>query len=116
MIAGICCLLALQLAGEVVVRGLGMTLPGPVLGFVFLLVCLRVGWVSRAVEPVARVLLPNLSLLYVPAGVGVVGHLGLLASDGVAIVVAILASTIAAMLAAAGVFIAVSRLTGSRDE
>lgn len=115
MIAGLAYLLAFQLAGEVVVRGLGLPLPGPVLGLAFLLLAMRVERVSAAVEPVARVLLANLSLLFVPAGVGVVGHLGLLATDGVAMLLAILASTVAALLAGVGVFVLMSRFTGERD-
>ena len=116
MIEGLAYLLGFQLAGEVIVRGLGLPLPGPVLGLAFLLVFLRIARIRAAVEPVARMLLQNLSLLFVPAGVGVVGHLGLLATDGVAVLVAILVSTVAALLASVGVFVLVSRLTGSGDE
>lgn len=114
MIAGIAFLLAFQLTGEVVVRSAGLPLPGPVLGLAFLLLGLRVGGIAEAVEPVARALLGNLSLLFVPAGVGVVGHLGLLATDGVAILLAILVSTVAALLTTVGVFVAVSRVCGGK--
>ncbi len=115
MIAGLAYLLSFQLLGEVIVRGLGLPLPGPVLGLAMLLVALQAPRISQAVEPVARVLLANLSLLFVPAGVGVVGHLGLLATDGVAMLAAILVSTVAALAAAVGAFLLVARWTGNRD-
>lgn len=78
MIASIAVILACQLAGEVLTRGLGLPVPGPVLGMValFAVLALRArlpeppAWLG--VEPVGRFLLANLSLLFVPAGVGVV--------------------------------------------
>ena len=115
MLPGLAYLLVFQLAGEIVVRGLNVALPGPVLGLAFMLFALRLERVSAAVEPVARVLLDNLSLLFVPAGVGVVGHLGLITESGVAITIAIVASTIAALLSAAWIFVWVLKLTGARD-
>lgn len=116
MLPGLAYLLVFQLAGEIVVRGLGVPLPGPVLGLAFMLLFLRSGRVSAAVEPVARVLLANLSLLFVPAGVGVVGHLDVIAESGAAIMIAIVASTVAALSAAAWIFVWVSKLTGAQGE
>ncbi len=53
--------------------------------------------------------------LFVPAGVGIVGHLGLLADEAVPLLVTLVASTVLALLAAAVAFAAVARLTGPRD-
>mgnify|MGYP001339385868 CR=1 FL=1 len=86
-------LLACQLVGEVVVRMLGLPLPGPVLGMVILFCGLVVrGQVPGELSAVADGLLQNLSLLFVPAGVGVMLHARLLADNWLALSVALLAS------------------------
>jgi putative effector of murein hydrolase LrgA (UPF0299 family) len=110
---GILALLACQLAGEVVARGLGMTVPGPVLGLALLAVGLS-AWpaLRRAVDPVATALLRHLSLLFVPAAVGVVQVLPQLAGQGVAIAASVLVSTVAALAVTALAFRAVVRLRG----
>jgi holin-like protein len=90
---GLALLLLLQTTGELIVRGLGIGLPGPVLGLAMLLPAL--GWapVARRVEAVAAVLLQHLSLLFVPVGVGVIVHLGALAPLGWKLGVVIVVST-----------------------
>src|SRR5713101_474805 len=90
MIASLGLILLCQLAGEVIVRGLGLPMPGPVVGLLFLLLLLlaRDRFVALArgplqqdgVENASRRLLAHLSLLFVPAGVGVVQKLDLVAS------------------------------------
>jgi putative effector of murein hydrolase LrgA (UPF0299 family) len=116
VIQSIALLLTFQLAGEVAVRAAALPVPGPVLGMALLLAAfaLRPALVE-AVAPTARGLLAHLSLLFVPAGVGVVGHLDRMGTDGAAILTAIVASTALAMLAAAAAFLAVARLTGGGD-
>lgn len=91
---GLLWLLGCQLAGEVVVRGWGLPLPGPVVGMVLLLVVLRLRDPAPddGVFRVGDVLLRHLQLLFVPAGVGVVAHLGLLGEQVVPIGLALLAS------------------------
>lgn len=90
---GLALLLLLQTAGEGLVRALALPLPGPVLGLAMLLPLL--GWapVAQRVEAVAAVLLQHLSLLFVPVGVGVIVHLGALASVGWPLLVVIVVST-----------------------
>lgn len=90
---GLALLLLLQTAGELIVRALGIGLPGPVLGLAMLLPAL--GWapVARRVEAVASVLLQHLSLLFVPVGVGVIVHLGALAPLGWKLGLVIVVST-----------------------
>ena len=106
-------LLSFQLAGEVAARALGLPLPGPVIGLagLFALLVLRPRVADR-VRPAAAGLLSHLSLLFVPAGVGIVGHLATLRADGAAIAVALVGSTILAMAVAALVFRGVARATG----
>ena len=86
-------LLACQLAGEVVARLLRLPVPGPVIGMVILFGALLVrGQVPEDVGAVTGGLLQNLSLLFVPAGVGVMLHAQLLAENWVALSVALLLS------------------------
>ena len=94
MLPALTALLALQLLGEVVVRWLQWPLPGPVLGMAVLLsaLALRPAWLA-ALKPVAHSLLQHLSLLFVPAGVGVMLHLQRLGEEAWAIGVALLLST-----------------------
>jgi len=88
-------LLACQLAGEVTARLIGLSVPGPVIGMVilFALLLLR-GGIPKGLEEVTRGLLGNLSLLFVPAGVGVSVHLSLLASEWLPISAAVVVSTL----------------------
>ena len=69
-------LLGCQLAGEFVARGLGLPIPGPVLGLVILLAALALKpSLTRALRPTTQVILAHLSLMFVPAGVEVIGNL-----------------------------------------
>lgn len=88
-------LLACQLAGEVIARLLGLPVPGPVLGMVILFVALVIrGHVPDDVGVVTGGLLQNLSLLFVPAGVGVMLHAGLLVQNWLAVSAALMASVV----------------------
>ena len=115
MLNGILLLLASQLAGEALARATGLSVPGPVIGMAMLagLLLLRPR-LHEVVGPVAGALLSNLSLLFIPAAVGVVQVLPLLASEGVAIAAAILVSTVASLIVTALTFRAVNRWRGER--
>jgi holin-like protein len=102
MIGALTLLLLFQLAGEVVVHLLALPLPGPVLGMALLFAALALrGGPSPDLRGTANGLLQHLSLLFVPAGVGVMAHWHRLADEGVAIVVAIVVSTVLALAATA---------------
>jgi holin-like protein len=106
-------LLACQLAGEFLVLATGLPLPGPVVGMVLLFVGLIVrGGVPAGLQTVAGELLRHLSLLFVPAGVGVMLHLRLIAEEWAAISVALVASTVITVGVTAGTMVLLSRLTG----
>jgi holin-like protein len=79
---GLAWLLAAQALGEVFTRSVALPLPGPVVGMVLLLVVLRWPSVRSAVGVCANFLLAHLSLLFVPVGVGVMTHLGLVGQYG----------------------------------
>jgi holin-like protein len=101
MIGALATLLSCELAGEVLVRSLGLPVPGPVAGMVLLFAALLLrgqrGKAPPALGATADALLGNLGLLFVPAGVGVVIYLPVLARDWAPISLAILAGTLAAI-------------------
>ena len=102
--------------GEVVSRSLGLFVPGPVLGMAFLLVAFLIfPNLAQSVRDTAQGILAHLSLLFVPAGVGIVGHIDLLGSDGLPILVAIITSTVLAIIVGVLVFVGVGRLVGIKD-
>ena len=110
MLKGLLLLLACQLAGEAVVHALGLPIPGPVLGLALLAALLV--WrpaLHGVAGSVAGTLLSNLSLLFVPAAVGVVQVLPLLAAEGVAIGVALVGSTLLSLVVTALTFRALAR-------
>jgi holin-like protein len=90
---GFAWLLALQTAGELLVRVTGLPMPGPVVGMALLLLALRWPSVRSSVAGCAEFLLSHLSLLFVPVGVGVITHLGLVSQYGLRIAVVLVVST-----------------------
>jgi holin-like protein len=114
MIASSIILLACQLAGEVLVQALHAPVPGPVAGMLILFVGLTIkGQVPPALDTVTRTLLGNLSLLFVPAGVGIMLHFQLLAQQWLPVCAALLVGTV---LAIAVTGLLMHRLSASRDE
>jgi holin-like protein len=94
MLRTLATLLVFQCLGEVASFALRLPVPGPVLGMLAFLVYLAM--VPGAVDALrdgVRDLLGHLSLLFVPAGVGVMLHARRLADEGFAIAVALIAST-----------------------
>lgn len=125
MLIGLFLILVCQLVGEAITRGTGLPVPGPVLGMglMFVLLVLPEGRSPLArrtreesVPGVCRALLANLSLLFVPAGVGVVQRLDLLAVHGIGYAVTLVGSTIIGLVVTALVFRFTARLMGSSDE
>jgi len=90
---GLAWLLVFQSIGELLSRGLGLPLPGPVLGLVLLLAGLRFETVREPVGECANFLLSHLSLLFVPVGVGVMTHLALLSEYGGRMLLVVVLST-----------------------
>lgn len=101
MINGLLWLLGFQLVGEVVVRSLGLTIPGPVVGMVLLFLVLQVRRppASANLFRAADGLLKHLQLLFIPAGVGVVTLLHVVGEQPVPIVGALLLSWLAGIVA-----------------
>lgn len=115
MIQALLLLLVCQLAGEVTSRALHLPLPGPVLGMlILLLLMIAVRRVTEMMRPVASFILSNMSLLFVPAGVGVVAYLGPLRDNALPLAAALVGSTVASIAVGAWVFTWVARATGNR--
>jgi holin-like protein len=120
MIASLSLILLCQLAGEVIVRGLSLPMPGPVVGLLVLLLLLlardRFGVIARGplrqdgVENASRGLLAHLSLLFVPAGVGVMQKLDVVADHGIAIAAVLAISVVLTLLVTVATFLLASRL------
>jgi len=103
--AGVTWLLVFQFAGEVVVRLAALPLPGPVVGMALLFAALVVrGRVPDVLASAADGLAKHLSLLFVPAGVGVMMYARQLADEWLPIAVALVLSTVLAIAVAAMVF------------
>lgn len=110
-INGITILLIYQLVGEISVRLLGVPVPGPVLGMVMLFITLLLrGKAGETLDTASTALLSHLSLLFVPAGVGMMVHFEHIASEWLSISIALLLSTVVTMAATAGIMLVVSRL------
>lgn len=88
-------LLLFQCLGEGAVFLLGLPVPGPVAGMILLFVSLLV-WpaLHTRIETAANALLGHLSLLFVPAGVGVVAAAGSGSGHWLAIAASLAASTV----------------------
>jgi len=112
MIEAFTLLVLLQLCGDVVAHVSGLPIPGPVIGLVLLLALMaRLRAMPGRLEETADGLLSHLSLMLVPAGVGVVAQASLLASHGPALALVVTVSTILTLAVTAIVFRLVARLT-----
>jgi holin-like protein len=95
MLAALTVLLVYQLIGEALVQLLDLPVPGPVVGMLLLFVTLLLrGEAPESLRSTSNALLGHLSLLFVPAGVGVMLHFHRLAAEWLPIVVALVASTV----------------------
>jgi len=95
MLQAITLILLCQLAGETLVLFTGLPIPGPVLGMMLLLGLLFLrGGISDDVGRTADALLAHFSLLFVPAGVGVMLHWERIQGQWLAIAAALLVGTL----------------------
>jgi holin-like protein len=104
-----------QFAGEALSRFAGLPVPGPVVGLA-LLVLAALAWppLGREVEEVADLLLRHLSLLFVPAGVGVLQYLDLLRREWLPLIAVVVLSTALTLAVSALVFAAMAARRGGR--
>jgi holin-like protein len=99
MLQGLTLIFICQLAGEALVRLLGVPFPGPVAGMVILLFGLVVGGgPPEGLRRAGQGLLAYLPLFFVPAGVGLIAHGERLRADWFPILLAIIGSTLLTMV------------------
>ena len=104
MIRTITTLLLFQTIGEGIAFALSLPVPGPVIGMVLLFIYLVVakGAVDK-LAPVSLELLKHLSLLFIPAGVGIMVHAQRVAAEWLPIALALIASTVVSIAVTAAV-------------
>lgn len=104
---GITLLLIYQLAGEISVLLLRIPVPGPVLGMIMLFITLVWrGRSSTSLDSASTALLSHLSLLFVPAGVGMMVHFDRIINEWLPISIALILSTVVTMAATAAIMLA----------
>lgn len=102
MLEAFAALLLAQTVGEVLTYAFGLPVPGPVLGLLLMGGVLRF-WPDAAawLRPTSLELLRHLSLLFVPAGVGIMVHVARLGDEWLPIAVALIVSTALAIVVTA---------------
>ena len=105
VVFGISLLVCLQLMGSALQQLFSLSVPGPVLGLLMLLVLLLLlgERLLVIVEPVASWLVQNLSLLFIPITVSVIFHANQYRQDGWALLLVVSVGTWLAMIATAWV-------------
>lgn len=92
-------LMTFQFIGEALVTATGIPFPGSLCGMLLLLFYLHArGGPSDELSSVGSKLVDNLGLLFVPAGTAIITYGALFATDGLAILAALVISTLVAVL------------------
>lgn len=108
MLYAFAALLFFQLLGELLVRWLGVDLPGPLAGALLLLLALiAYGRIPAALEQTSAVMLQNLMLLFIPTVVAIMLHGEYLAAQWLPFVGASVLATIVTLVVTALTFRAV---------
>ncbi|MGI4861715.1 MAG: CidA/LrgA family protein [Janthinobacterium lividum] len=103
-------ILFFQCVGEGLSHAFHLPVPGAVVGMLLLLVALLLRPATAAVvEPASLELLRHLSLLFIPAGVGIMASASQVRSDALAVVVSVAVSTVLAIAVTALVMRALLR-------
>ncbi|MEZ5614080.1 MAG: CidA/LrgA family protein [Rhodocyclaceae bacterium] len=110
MLSALTLLLVFQLTGEVLAQLFALPIPGPVIGMALLFVALALrGGPSGALRDTAQNLLQHLSLLFVPAGVGVMLHFHRIGDEWLPLAASLVGSTVLTIAVTALVLRALSR-------
>ncbi|WP_110687410.1 CidA/LrgA family protein [Salinicola aestuarinus] len=99
LIVGMSILLGCQFLGELTSRALSLPIPGPVLGMVILLAALLIrGGVPAGLRSMGEGLLKYLTLLFVPAGVGLIEHFDLISREFWTLIITLVVSSAITLL------------------
>ena len=114
-INGLTVLLIYQLIGEIISQYLGLPVPGPVVGMVLLFLTLLLkGTLSESMEHSSVAFLCHLSLLFVPAGVGMMVYFQRIVNEWIPITIALVLSTIITMASSALIMLGMNYLFAKR--
>lgn len=114
---GVTILLIYQLVGEISVLLLRIPVPGPVLGMIMLFLTLLLrGNSTASLDSASTALLSHLSLLFVPAGVGMMVHFDRIINEWIPISFALVLSTILTMAATAAIMLGTQHLLSKRKQ
>ncbi|GAB3552591.1 CidA/LrgA family protein [Noviherbaspirillum agri] len=102
MLSAISQLLIFQLAGEILARTFALPVPGPVIGMLLLFLFLaQRGGPSDELQTTSQGLLQHLSLLFVPAGTGIMLHFQRISAEWLPLLISLLVSTTATLVVTA---------------
>jgi holin-like protein len=118
---GLTLLLVFQLIGEAISLYFSLSIPGPVIGMLLLFLSLLLLYKIKknnvnkqhqddALSTSANAILSHLSLLFIPAGVGLIVHIDRLENQWLPIIAAIVLGSIITMTITAGTMIFLNRL------
>jgi holin-like protein len=118
---GLTLLLIYQLMGEGISLFFSLSVPGPVIGMLLLFLSLLVFYKIKknniekhpqddALSTSASAILSHLSLLFIPAGVGLIVHIDRLENQWLPIIAAIVLGSIITMVVTAGVMMLLNRV------
>jgi len=108
---GLTLLLIFQLAGELISLVFKLPLPGPVIGMFLLFAWLIFTNKGKdALSHSSSAILKHLSLLFVPAGVGLISHFGRVGEEWLPILLAISLGTVISMVSVAWIMTAAIKL------
>jgi len=114
---GVTILLIYQLVGEISVLLLRIPVPGPVLGMIMLFLTLLLrGNSTASLDSASTALLSHLSLLFVPAGVGMMVHFDRIINEWIPISFALVLSTVLTMAATAAIMLGTQHLLSKRKQ
>ena len=117
MLGALTLLLVFQLTGEVLAQLFALPIPGPVIGMALLFAALALrGGPSPELRDTAQNLLQHLSLLFVPAGVGVMLHFHRIGDEWLPLAASLVGSTMITIAVTALVLRALSRRAETADK
>ncbi|MEO0869047.1 MAG: CidA/LrgA family protein [Cyanobacteria bacterium J06642_11] len=112
---GITILLIYELVGEITTILLKLPVPGPVMGMTFLFLTLLVRKSPpESLDIASTTLLSHLSLLFVPAGVGLITHFDRIFNEWVPISLTLILSTVITLASTATIMTITNHLFSSR--
>ncbi|MGL4994408.1 MAG: CidA/LrgA family protein [Bacteroidales bacterium] len=95
MIKGLLLLFTFLFLGEITAMIGGEFLPGSVIGMLYLLLSLMLGWVNPdSVKATAKGLTNNMAIFFIPAAVGIMNAVDIILDNWLAILLSVIMSTI----------------------